>query len=119
LASPAARERAVSAVARSCSDREATRSLALSSLAKARGAVTPGAGFRYRSPLGVLRLDVGIRPVGAQSLPVVVATTGAQGGDDVIRLAREKSWSPIDPSPGGLRSIARRLVVHFAMGQAF
>jgi len=38
LASPAARERAVSAVARSCSDREATRSLALSSLAKARGA---------------------------------------------------------------------------------
>ena len=91
----------------------------LSSLAKGKGAVTPGAGFRYRSPLGVLRLDIGLRPVGAELLPVVVAVTDAQGADRIVRLAREKSYSSIDPSPGALRSIARRLVVHFAMGQSF
>ncbi len=91
----------------------------LSSPAKARGAITPGAGFRYRSPLGVLRLDIGIRPVGEQSLPVVVAATDVQGRDDIVLLSREKRWSPIDPSPGTLRKIGRRLVVHFAMGQAF
>ena len=91
----------------------------LSSIAKAAGAITPGGGFRYRSPLGVLRMDFGLRPVGAQSLPVVVAVTDAQGNDRVIRLLREKSYSPVDPSPGALRSIARRIVVHFAMGQAF
>ena len=91
----------------------------LASLARGKGAITPGGGFRYRSPLGVLRLDVGLRPVGVERLPVVVAVTDAQGGDRIVRLAREKSYSPIDPSPGALHSIARRLVVHFAMGQAF
>ena len=91
----------------------------LVSPARAKGAITPGGGFRYRSPLGVLRLDIGLRPVGAELLPVVVAVSDAQGGDRVVRLAREKRYSPIDPSPGGLRSVGRRLVVHFAMGQAF
>ncbi|MEO5814590.1 MAG: BamA/TamA family outer membrane protein [Gemmatimonadaceae bacterium] len=91
----------------------------LSSPARGKGAITPGAGFRYRSPLGVLRLDIGLRPVGAQNYPVVVAVDDANGLDRIVQLSREKSYSPIDPSPGTLHSIARRLVVHFAMGQAF
>ncbi len=91
----------------------------IASPAHGRGAITPGGGFRYRSPLGVLRLDVGLRPVGAQTLPVVVAVTDPNGSDRIVLLSREKSYSPIDPSPGALHSIARRLVVHFAMGQAF
>jgi outer membrane protein insertion porin family/translocation and assembly module TamA len=92
----------------------------LSTVAKAKGAVTPGLGFRYRSPLGVLRLDFGLRPVGRESLPVVVAVPDAAGNDQVVRLTREKSYSPVeDPSPSTLRSIGRRIVVHFAMGQAF
>jgi outer membrane protein assembly factor BamA len=91
----------------------------LSSPARGRGAITPGGGFRYRSPLGVLRLDIGLRPVGAQSYPVVVAVNDANGLDRIVVLSREKSYSLIDPSPGTLHSIARRLVVHFAMGQAF
>lgn len=91
----------------------------LSSIAHGKGAITPGAGFRYRSPLGVLRMDIGVRPVGAEMLPVVVAVTDPSGADRIVRLANEKSYSPIDPSTGTLHSIARRLVVHFAMGQAF
>jgi outer membrane protein insertion porin family len=91
----------------------------LESLARGRGAITPGGGLRYRSPLGVLRLDLGIRPVGPRALPVVAAVTDAAGNERVVRLAAEKSYSPIEPNPGALRSLARRLVVHFAMGQAF
>jgi len=92
----------------------------LSTVAKGKGAVTPGVGFRYRSPLGVLRLDFGLRPVGHESLPVVVAVTDPSGTDRVVPLDREKSWSPVaDPSPGRLRALGRRIVVHFAMGQAF
>jgi outer membrane protein insertion porin family/translocation and assembly module TamA len=87
--------------------------------ARGKGAVTPGGGLRYRSPLGVLRLDVGLRPVGSESLPVVAAVPDGVGGQRIVRLAQEKRYSPIEPSPGVLRSIARRLVVHFAMGQAF
>jgi outer membrane protein insertion porin family/translocation and assembly module TamA len=92
----------------------------LSTVAKGKGAVTPGIGFRYRSPLGVLRLDFGLRPVGRETLPVVVAVPDAAGDEEVVRLTREKSYSPVaDPSPGKLRAIGRRIVVHFAMGQAF
>ncbi|PYP79365.1 MAG: hypothetical protein DMD35_08590 [Gemmatimonadetes bacterium] len=92
----------------------------LSTVAKGKGAVTPGLGFRYRSPLGVLRLDFGLRPVGHESLPVVVAIPDVEGNERVIRLTREKSYSPVeDPSPGTWHAIARRIVVHFAMGQAF
>jgi outer membrane protein insertion porin family len=92
----------------------------LSTVAKGKGAVTPGIGFRYRSPLGVLRLDFGLRPVGHESLPVVVAVPDAAGNEQVVRLTREKSYSPVeDPSPGTWHAIARRIVVHFAMGQAF
>ena len=91
----------------------------LDSPARGAGAVTPGVGLRYRSVLGVLRLDVGLRPVGNEALPVVAALPDGAGGERIVRLAREKSYSPIDPSPGMLRSIGRRLVVHFAMGQAF
>jgi outer membrane protein assembly factor BamA len=87
--------------------------------AHGRGAVTPGAGLRYRSPLGVLRIDLGVRSVGAQSLPVVAVVTDASGVEHIVRLATEKSYSPIEPNPGTLRALARRLVVHFAMGQAF
>jgi outer membrane protein assembly factor BamA len=91
----------------------------LSSIGRGKGAITPGAGFRFRSPLGVLRMDIGLRPVGAELLPVVVAVTDPAGADRIVRLVNEKSYSPIDPSTGTLHSIARRLVVHFAMGQAF
>jgi outer membrane protein assembly factor BamA len=91
----------------------------LDSPAHGAGAVTPGAGLRYRSPLGVLRLDVGVHPVGTASLPVVAVVTDSTGGQQIVRLAREKQYSPLDPSPGTLRSIGRQLVVHFAMGQAF
>ena len=102
-----------------CLDGAYVGTAGLESPTHGKGAVTPGVGFRYRSPLGVLRLDIGLRPVGAELLPVVVAATDAQGVDRIVRLAREKSYSPIDPSPGALHSLARRLVVHFAMGQAF
>ena len=91
----------------------------LSSPARGRGAVTPGVGFRYQSPLGILRMDFGLRPLGAESLPVLVATTDASGNETIVRLAKEKNFSLVEPSPGTLRTLARRIVVHFAMGQAF
>jgi len=91
----------------------------IESSARGKSAVTPGVGLRYRSPLGVLRLDVGLRPVGHEMLPVVAAVPDGNGGERIVRLTRDKSYSPVDPSPGTLRGIGRRLVVHFAMGQAF
>ena len=50
---------------------------------------------------------------------LAAAVPDGNGGERIVRLTRDKSYSPVDPSPGTLRSIGRRLVVHFAMGQAF
>ena len=91
----------------------------LASIGHARGAITPGGGFRYRSPLGILRLDLGLHPTGDEQLPVLVAVSDGTGNEQVVRLAQEKRYSPLDPSASALRSLGRRLVVHFAMGQAF
>jgi outer membrane protein insertion porin family len=92
----------------------------LATVGQAKGAVTPGFGFRYRSPLGVIRLDFGLRPVGEEQLPVVVAIPDATGQLRIVQLQQEKSYSPVEnPSPGTWRAIGRRIVVHFAMGQAF
>jgi outer membrane protein insertion porin family/translocation and assembly module TamA len=91
----------------------------IESPAHGKGAITPGLGLRYRSPLGMLRLDFGLRPVGHEMLPVVAAVPDGAGGTRIVRLSQEKSYSPVDPSPGFLRNVGRRLVVHFAMGQAF
>jgi outer membrane protein insertion porin family len=92
----------------------------LATVGKARGAVTPGFGLRYRSPLGVIRLDFGLRPVGEEVLPVVVAIPDATGRFRIVQLQQEKVYSPVEnPSPSTWRAIGRRIVVHFAMGQAF
>jgi outer membrane protein assembly factor BamA len=92
----------------------------LATIGQAKGAVTPGFGFRYRSPLGVIRLDFGLRPVGEEELPVVVAIPDTAGELRIVRLQQDKIYSPVeDPSPGTWHAIARRIVVHFAMGQAF
>ena len=92
----------------------------LATVGHAKGAVTPGIGFRYRSPLGVIRLDFGLRPVGEELLPVVVAIPDLAGQYRIVQLQQEKSYSPVEnPSPSTWRAIGRRIVVHFAMGQAF
>jgi len=91
----------------------------ISSPASGQGAITTGGGFRYRSPLGVIRLDIGIRPVGAKEYPVIVSVNDPSGAERIVLLSREKNYSTLSPSPGTWHSIARQLVVHFAMGQAF
>ena len=59
--------------------------------ARGKGAVTPGIGFRYRSPLGVIRLDFGLRPVGHELLPVVVAVPDSCGRGSASCGSRRRS----------------------------
>ncbi|HEX7940283.1 MAG TPA: BamA/TamA family outer membrane protein, partial [Gemmatimonadaceae bacterium] len=68
----------------------------LTTVGQPKGAVTPGFGFRYRSPLGVIRLDFGLRPVGEEVLPVVVAIPDSTGQFRIVQLQQEKSYSPVE-----------------------
>ncbi len=93
-------------------------------------AVTPGFGVRYRSPVGPVRVDLGIRPGKfSPTLPVVTQYTTAQGVNRLLPLASGANCTsdvgalgcrpyPAD-SLSGLKKITGRLVLHLSIGEAF
>lgn len=84
----------------------------LGDLATGNGAVTPGVGIRYKSPVGPIRVDVAYNPVVADSLPVYTERTNAQGQSEIIRLNKRYLYEPAT-------SFLDRLTFHFSIGQAF
>ena len=91
----------------------------LASLARGRGDVTPGAGLRIYSPLGVLRLDLGVRLRTVERLPVLVAVPNGSGEARVVRLAADRRYDELDGANGTLGRTLRRMTLHFTVGQAF
>lgn len=77
---------------------------------------TPGAGIRFLSPVGPLRLDIGYNPSAATNLPVVVSLEGGE----LLELDEPVRFDPFtfdDPSP--MKEFWRRLQFHFSIGEAF
>lgn len=83
------------------------------------GAITPGFGVRYQSPVGPIRVDLGIRPTLKERLPVITQTIDSTGTPRLVRLQGEKTFDPIEGNGGGFRKILRRLSLHLSIGQAF
>jgi outer membrane protein insertion porin family/translocation and assembly module TamA len=85
-----------------------------------RTAITPGLGFRYQSPLGPVRIDLGIRPSLVEELPVVTQTVNRDGELVLVQLERMKRYDPLGEGGGGfLAGFFRRLQLHLALGEAF
>lgn len=80
-------------------------------LPRRRGAITPGFGVRYRSPVGPIRADIGINPGTTENLPVVTETM-VNGVRKLVTLDKKRSYSPG-------RKILDRLVLHLSIGEAF
>jgi outer membrane protein assembly factor BamA len=81
-------------------------------LAKGDGAVTPGVGIRYKSPVGPIRVDVGFNPGIAEDLPVYTAVTNAKGQQQIVALNSRRTYDPV-------QSFFDHLTFHFSIGQAF
>lgn len=84
----------------------------LSSIARGTGAITPGFGIRYESPVGPIRVDVGINPRLTESLAVVTSVT-QNGQSKIVPLTQTRAYAT---GGGGLLN---RLVLHFSIGQAY
>ena len=84
----------------------------LTNLANAHGAVTPGTGIRYRSPVGPIRVDVAFNPAVAEDLPVYTERRNANGELELVRLDKRYHYAP---ATGWLD----RLTFHFSIGEAF
>jgi outer membrane protein assembly factor BamA len=84
--------------------------------ARNRSAITPGFGVRYTSPVGLIRLDLGIRPTLVEELPVV---TRVPGENDLVTLAMLRRYDPVGASGGFFRQVFQRMVLHLSIGEAF
>ncbi len=84
-----------------------------------RSSVTPGFGFRYLSPVGPVRIDLGIRPTLREELPVVTTIPGEDGRPQLVQLRTTKSYDPLEDSSGFFGQVLSRLQLHLSIGEAF
>jgi outer membrane protein insertion porin family/translocation and assembly module TamA len=91
---------------------------ALLSLARPRTAVTPGFGVRYRSPIGPVRVDLGIKPAAKEDLTVVTQVT-ENGVNRLVRLQTKKRYDPLEGNHGVLGQLTSRLTLHLSIGEAY
>jgi outer membrane protein assembly factor BamA len=84
-----------------------------------RQAITPGFGMRYRSPIGPVRIDLGIRPRLNEPLPVVTQIEDENGDLQLVRLTTPKQYDPVGSSGGFFHRLFSRLQLHLSIGEAF
>jgi outer membrane protein insertion porin family len=78
-------------------------------------AITPGFGVRYRSPVGPIRIDLGVNPGRAEDLPVVTETT-VNGVTKLVTLTKDRTFAQ---QGSGFRGALNRLTLHLSIGEAF
>jgi outer membrane protein assembly factor BamA len=83
------------------------------------GSVTPGFGVRLDTPVGPVRLDVGIRPSLVETLPVITEVTDASGISRLVTLKTPRRYDPLDTSGNAIQKLLTRLMLHLAIGPAF
>jgi outer membrane protein assembly factor BamA len=91
----------------------------VSTLTRGTGAITPGFGFRYTTPVGPIRVDLGIKPRLSENLEIVTEVIDDNGVRRIVRLQQRKAYDPLEDSKGTLRQVLDRLTLHLSIGQAF
>jgi outer membrane protein assembly factor BamA len=89
----------------------------LGAAAKGDAAVTPGAGVRYASPVGPIRIDLGFNPSRSERLPVITQVD-RNGRREIVQLTDQRLFNPTG-SGGGITGILSRFTLHLSIGQAY
>jgi outer membrane protein insertion porin family len=84
-----------------------------------KSSVTPGFGIRYASPVGPIRVDLGIRPTLSEELPVITEIIADDGTRRIVELGQTKIYDPLDDSGGWFGQVLERLTLHLSIGEAF
>jgi outer membrane protein insertion porin family len=84
----------------------------ISKIIKGTGAITPGFGVRYESPVGPIRIDIGINPNRAEDLAVVTAVRDSAGVSHIVPLSVTRNWVQG-------KTLLNRLALHFSIGEAY
>ncbi|MEX0980221.1 MAG: BamA/TamA family outer membrane protein, partial [Gemmatimonadota bacterium] len=81
-------------------------------------AVAPGFGARFGSPVGPIRIDVGLQPRMVQRLRVITEVFDAEGSRELVELEQRRRYDPLE-ADGFFGRILGRLTLHFSIGEAF
>lgn len=90
-----------------------------SDLFGATGAITPGFGVRFTTPVGPVRLDLGVRPRTVDDLPVITQVSDSSGRLQLVTLKTRRRFDESETSGRSLRKVFNRLTLHLAIGPAF
>jgi outer membrane protein assembly complex protein YaeT len=90
----------------------------LAELVRGKAAITPGFGVRYYSPVGPIRVDVGINTSQAEPLAVVTELV-KNGKREIVPLDIPRRYSATGSNKGVFRNTLNRLVLHLSIGQAY
>jgi len=83
-------------------------------------AITPGIGVRMATPIGPVRVDLGLRPRLVEELPVFTEIVNTEGERELIRLNALRSFNTFDSSEESLlRRTLGRFTLHLSVGEAF
>ncbi|MFW5972671.1 MAG: BamA/OMP85 family outer membrane protein [Bacteroidota bacterium] len=83
-------------------------------------AVTPGFGARFRSPVGPIRIDVGIRPSITERLPVLTEIEDEAGLRNLVRLNQRRRYNPVEAAGNGfVQEVLSRIALHLSIGEAY
>ncbi len=81
--------------------------------------ITPGFGVRFATPVGPVRLDLGIRPDVVERLPVITQVEDADGSFKLVTLKTTRRFNAAESHGGFLGAVLSRLTLHLAIGPAF
>jgi len=90
-----------------------------SNLLGATATITPGFGVRFDTPVGPVRLDLGIRPRVVEQLPVITQVTASDGTFQLVTLKTRRRYDQAEATGGALGQILSRLTLHLAIGPSF
>jgi hypothetical protein len=75
-------------------------------------------GFRYKSPVGPIRIDLGYNPKQEESLPVLTTVKDAQGVQRFVLLQEPRVYVA-GGNARGIFALFNRMVLHLSIGQAY
>jgi outer membrane protein assembly factor BamA len=81
-------------------------------------ALTPGVGFRYKSPVGPVRVDMGFNPKRAEQLRVVTTARDPSGREKLVTLEEPREIVS-GGTARGFWGLFNRVVLHLSIGQAY
>lgn len=102
----------------------------VTTITNGKAAITPGFGIRYKSPVGPIRIDLGIRPTLKAPLPVITEARDANGVLRLVDLTAGLGCATgtsvgcrLYPGPSGKQSfvnkLTNRLTLHLSIGEAY